>query len=136
MTLTGTIDPKTTKVNVNDYVLKNYTAGSIRWKYIANADMKPSNLKIGENIYTITAFDSQNRTASITTKIIYMPINAVSPESITKTKISVPITVPALPTRNSIDSSLKLSTNPILLDPTETRPAPEKKTGNSLKFSN
>ncbi len=136
VTLTGTIDPKTTKVKVNDYVLKNYTAGSIRWKYIANADMKPSNLKIGENIYTITAFDSQNRTASITTKIIYMPINAVSPESITKTKISVPITVPALPTRNSIDSSLKLSTNPILLDPTETRPAPEKKTGNSLKFSN
>lgn len=74
-TITGLVDPQTTKVVVNGYQLGRFNPGDTEFRYTVNSRVQNANLVPGENVYTITAFTEDGREASTTIKIVYTPIN-------------------------------------------------------------
>jgi len=69
----GIVDPKTNIVKVNGFQLKQFHPGNTEFSYIANANY--GNMKKGENIFKITAFGPDGKTATTEVKIFYRPIS-------------------------------------------------------------
>lgn len=72
VTISGIVDSKSNRVEVNGFQLRNFNPGDTDFKYIANANY--TNMKVGENTYTVIAYGPDGKKASSTIKIIYTPI--------------------------------------------------------------
>lgn len=71
--ITGTTPNNTAKVTVNDYQLKKYRSGQMRWSYIASTSA--DTLKEGKNDYTVKAFDKEgNEIGTASTSLNYTPV--------------------------------------------------------------
>lgn len=72
VTISGIVDPKTNRVEVNGFQLRKFQPGDTDFSYIANA--KYGNMKKGENVYEIFAYGPDGKKASSSIKIIYTPL--------------------------------------------------------------
>jgi hypothetical protein len=72
LTLKGTVDAKTNRVEVNGFVLQKFKPGMTNFSYIANADY--GNLKEGLNVFKIKAFGPDNKSAITEIRVVYSPI--------------------------------------------------------------
>jgi len=71
LVIKGSVDPATTKVLVNGFLLQKFKTGDKEFNYIANANY--GNMKAGENTYTIVAVDKNGRQARTVINIVYEP---------------------------------------------------------------
>ena len=72
VTISGIVDPKTNRVEINGFQLRKFQPGNTNFSYIANA--KYGNMKKGENIYEVVAYGPDGKKSSSSIKIIYTPI--------------------------------------------------------------
>jgi len=70
--ISGIVDPKTNRVEVNGFQLRKFQPGDTDFSYIANA--KYGNMKVGENIYNVTAYGPDGAKSSSAINVIYTPI--------------------------------------------------------------
>ena len=70
--ISGIVDPKTNRVEVNGFQLRKFKPGDTDFSYIANA--KYGNMKKGENVYEVVAYGPDGKKASSSIKIIYTPL--------------------------------------------------------------
>ncbi len=70
--ISGIVDPKTNRVEVNGFQLRKFKPGDTDFSYIANA--KYGNMKVGENVYEVVAFGPDGKKSSSSIKIIYTPL--------------------------------------------------------------
>jgi flagellar basal body L-ring protein FlgH len=71
--ITGTSASNTDKIMVNDYQLKKFSRGQMKWSYIASTNA--GTLKEGANEYTVKAFDKDgNEIGSQSTALNYTPV--------------------------------------------------------------
>ncbi len=70
--ISGIVDPKTNRVEVNGFQLRKFKPGDTEFVYIANA--KYGNMKKGENVYEVVAYGPDGKKASSSIKIIYTPL--------------------------------------------------------------
>ncbi len=75
ISIKGTVDPQTQSVEVNRYKLKRFSPGDTKFSYTAVNNGLHGNMKVGENIYHITAFGPNGKKASTTVKINYTPVD-------------------------------------------------------------
>ncbi len=66
--LSGIVDAQTVAVEVNDYRLKEYKAGSTTWRYTANE--AGSNFKYGDNTFTVVAIGPDDKRSSASIRVI------------------------------------------------------------------
>lgn len=72
VTISGIVDPKTNRVEVNGFQLRKFQPGDTDFSYIANANY--GNMKVGENIYEVTSYGPDGSKSSSSINVIYTPI--------------------------------------------------------------